>query len=362
MKRKAIVAIILMGFAVLFQGCASMQYRKAAIQVASSNPHAALEYISLSLQKSPSDSETRRLLDDVLKAISREHEACIERLRNDKNYETAVAECDRVIASAYYVRSFPGGNIVLYYEERNRAELSELAAEKNYKLGTEYELQKKNREAATAYCMALGFRATYKDAEKRRDAMMDAAMTRLYIKGVETSNEREFTQAICLGLGPAALQERPRYLKIVGDETNATTLCSVSVQPVNEQDTGWVSKAGRADPTFIVTDQYGNKKKIQKHATWTVYSREISCRMSGGFSTEVKNQVQALAAPGGNASYVAADSGKYAECQGDMDAVPKDIQSLPGDPPVMKDKETLRSECVRGIIGQLGNKLFLAYK
>ena len=156
---KQIFPVCMLVSSMLLSGCASTQYKKAATQIQTANPHAALEYVALAIQQKPDDKEMRSMLDDLIKTISRDHERRIELMRREKAYEEAVAECDRVIASAQLVSSLPGGNTVLYYEERERAELASLAAEKNYDLAAEYESQQQSREAVDAYCRALGFRA-----------------------------------------------------------------------------------------------------------------------------------------------------------------------------------------------------------
>lgn len=362
MKRICSV-VVLFAVSMFMSGCASTQYKKAATQIQTANPHAALEYVALAIQQKPDDPELRRMLEGLIKTISRDHETRIELMRREKTYEEAVAECDRVIASAQLVSSLPGGNTVLYYDESERADLASLAAEKNYSLAAEYESQQQSRQAVDAYCRALGFRANYKDAEKRRIDLLESSTTKLFVTS-DVSTEPEAVQHLLAALGPAALESRPRFLKIVHDETNATSKCIVSIEPATIDDTGWVGTSLKRDTeAFQITDKKTGETKYYpaKHVNGTLYTRSLVCRMSASFSVTPLRATDPQ--PAGTASAQAQDQKQYAAgLSGDAELLPRGVASLPREQPALRDPSVLKTECVRALAKQLGEQLFMAYK
>lgn len=361
--KQIFLVVVLFVSSILVSGCASTQYKKAATQIQTANPHAALEYVALAIQQKPDDKEMRRMLEDLIKTISRDHERRIELMRREKAYEEAVAECDRVIASAQLVSSLPGGNTVLYYEERERAELASLAAEKNYDLAAEYESQQQPREAVDAYCRALGFRANYKDAEKRRMDLLDSSTTKLFVKS-DAPAEQEGVQHLLTALGPAALASRPRFLKIVRDETNATSICTVSIEPATIDDTGWVGKSLKRDTeAYQVTDKKTGETKYYpaRHVDGTLYTRTITCTVSASFSVTPIRATDPQ--PAGTASAQAQDQKQYAaNLSGDAGLLPAGVVNLPRQQPALRDPSALKTECVRALAQKLGEQLFMSYK
>jgi hypothetical protein len=360
---KPIFPVCVLVSSMLVSGCASTQYKKAATQIQTANPHAALEYVALAIQQKPDDKEMRSMLDDLIKTISRDHERRIELMRREKAYEEAVAECDRVIASAQLVSSLPGGNTVLYHEERERAELASLAAEKNYDLAAEYESQQQSREAVDAYCRALGFRANYKDAEKRRMDLVESSTTKLFIKS-ESPEDADSLKHLMSALGPAALASRPRFLKLVRDETNATSICTVSIEPATVDDTGWVGKSLRRDTeAYQVTDKKTGETKNYpaRHVDGTLYTRTITCTASASFSVTPIRATDPQ--PAGNASAQAQDQKQYAaHLSGDAGLLPPGVVNLPRQQPALRDPSALKTECVRALAQKLGEQLFMSYK
>ena len=361
--RKICLLVALSGMSIILSGCATTQYQKAATQIQTANPHAALEYVALLVQQTPNDPETRLMLDGIIKTISRDHESRIELMRRENSYEEAVAECDRVIASAQLVSSLPGGNTVLYYEESERAELASLAAEKNYDLAAEYEAQKQSREAVDAYCRALAFRANYKDAEKRRRDLLESCITKLFVTS-DGSSEQDGVKHILAALGPAALASRPRFLKIVQDETNATSICNVSIESATIDDTGWVGTSLKRDTeAFQQTDKKTGEVKYYpaRHVDGTLYTRTLVCTMSANFSVTPIRDTDPQ--PAGTASAQAQDQKQYAaNLRGDADLLPRGVVNLPREQPAIRDPSALKTECSRALAKQLGEQLFMAYK
>lgn len=361
MKRECLIGALL-GMAMFLSGCASTQYRNAAAQIQTANPHAALEYVALAIQDKPDDPETRRMLDGLIKTISRDHESRIELMRREKTYEEAVAECDRVIASAHLVSSLPGGNTVLFYEERERAELAQLAAEKHYQLALEYESQNQPREAADNYCRALAFRLNYKDAEKRRMDILSSATAKLFIT-CTGSKEEDAAKDISVAIGPAAMAGRPRFLKIAQEETNATSKCTICVESVSYEDSGWLATSlDKHTDAWSSTDKKTGKTTYYpaRDVRGILYKRSVSCSMTANFSVAPIRATDP--SPAGTASEVVTDSKAWANWQGDQGLLPNGVAALPRQEVALADTKVLKIHCVRRIVTNLGEQLFSAYK
>ena len=359
---KSLVICFLLGLSIILSGCVSAQYRDAASKVQSVNPNAALEYIALSLQENPNDPKTKILLDELIKTISRDHEQRIELMRREKSYEEAVAECDRVIASSHLVSSLPGGNAVLFHEERERAELAQLAAEKHYQLALEYESQNQPREAIDNYCRALAFRLNFKDAEKRRMDIMSAATANLYVT-CDGSKEEEVAKGIVVGIGPAALAGRPRFLKIVQIESNATSKCTVNVESVANADSGWlVTSLNKHMDAWSQTDKKTGETTYYpaRDVSGSLYTRSVSCSVSANFAVIPIRATDP--GPAGTASESASDSKQWANWSGDGGLLPSGVSSLPRQEVALADPSLLKTLCVRSIVRNLGEQLFESYK
>ena len=361
MKRLLFMGVVL-GIGVLMSGCLSTQYRKAASNIQATNPNAALEYVALSLQANPEDAETRLMLDSLIKTISRDHEQRIELMRREKAYEEAVAECDRVIASSHLVSTLPGGNAVLFHEERERAELAQLAAEKNYQLALEYESQNQPREAADSYCRTLAFRLNFKDAEKRRMDILSSATTRLFVT-CDGSKEEEAAKDIARGIGPAATAGRPRFLKMESVETNATSKCTVTVESVAHEDTGWqATSLDKHMDAWSSTDKKTGKTTYYpaRDVRGMLYNRSVSCSMTANFAVTPIRVTDP--SPAGTANEVATDRKSWANWQGDQGLLPNGVAELPRQEVTLADPTVLKTHCVRRITTNLGGQLFSAYK
>lgn len=361
MKKAGLMGVLL-GVSILMSGCASTQYRNAATQIQTANPHAALEYLALAIQEKPDDPETRRMLDGLIKTISRDHESRIELMRREKAYEEAVAECDRVIASAHLVSSLPGGNTVLFYEERERAELAQLAAEKHYQLALEYETQKQPREAVDNYCRALAFRLNYKDAEKRRMDLLNSATAKLFMT-CAGSKEEDAAKSISVALGPAAMAGRPRFLKITPEETNATSKCMICVESISCEDTGWrATSLDKHMDAWSSTDKKTGKTTYYpaRDVRGILYNRSVSCSMTANFSVAPIRATDP--SPAGTASEAVTDSKAWANWSGDEGLLPRDVAALPRQEVALASPDVLKTHCVRRIVRSLGEQLFSAYK
>ncbi len=349
------------GGCLLLSGCLTAQYRDAAMQLQASNPHAALEYAAKAVQSDPTDVGAQMALQGLVKAIASDHEARIALMRRDRSYEEAVAECDRVMASAHLVGMLPGVNIILPYDEKERGELAVLAADKHYQLGLSYEAQGKSRDAVDAYSRALAFTAAFKDAEKRIVALRNASTTQLFLSAGE-AKEAEYTRQLMNSMASVAMEMRPRFLGICASETNASAKCVVSIEDASITDSGWVGTSLNNDtPESSWTDKKGvTHVTPAMHVRGMLYSRSVVCTASANFRVTSERVTEAQ--PSGTASARAGDKKDYAVWQGDGQLLPPGVQNLPQTPPALASPASLKADCVRTMARNLGQQLFLAYK
>ncbi len=342
-------------------GCASSKSYEAAKQMQSVNPHAALEYVALCLQDDPDDEEARELLESIIQAIVYEHEARVASMIQAGAYEDALAECDRVIASSYLVRTLPGGPYNLYYQENQRVKLTALAAEKAYREGSRFETDGDFRGAVDAYDRALGFVENYRDAAVRRDRLLESVTTGLFIVCSDPGSDREAARILVAGIAATVMSERPRFLKLAGERDTATSICNVVIENADFSDSGWVS---RNDSCQVTIPRYNKKGKeigtMERMAYWTVYRRQISYRLSAAFSVAAKNGGEPE--PSARATQTESSEIAYARWWGEKSGVPSDVLDLPSSPGIPPTRESLLGECAGKVSRELGHKLFLAYK
>lgn len=347
--------------AVLFSGCITAQYRKEARRVQSSNPHFALEYASKAVQNAPDDQESKDMTRSILGSVATEHRARIAEMRVSEAYEDAVADCDRVVASAHFVKGF-SGRFNLPYDEGERKELAELAAEKCYKEALDCESKKLSREAVDAFCRCVGFRTNYKDSVKRMADLKDKATTRLFLFAKPDNGDQEqLCKQLLTGVSHGAMLDRPRFLKIVQSVDEATSKGELTIQAVNLADTGWMARANEAHYYENKTDEKGNVVKVIDHyAQWILHEREISCTVTAGYSiTPIREGDQ----PGtGSDTKTSNWSQKYIRINGDMRAVPADLAQLPQNAPLPPSRQALASACIRLINYRLSVQIFSQYK
>lgn len=349
-------------------GCAAGAFCDAAEALQTKNPHAALEYCGLSLQADPGYEPTHSLVETkLLKLIATEHEAKVAAMVAAGNFEQAVADCDRVVASAALAGTLPGGSFQIYHED-HRADLAGKAAEKFYLLGQRYQEEGDARRAVWAYLRTLGFRVAYKDARARYQTCLEAAKVRMLVSAEQGGEDARAVQAVAQGIPRAAQGRGLQFLEFVFDRGQAQAVCVVKAETASFHDTGWQSQQGqnevwvdRRDPNtgaVLIDPATGQSLKDRKAASWTTYSRQVSYQVQFSF------QVQTPAGPGptGSAGRQGADSGAYAVVQGDAEAVPMDVGSLPNSPKQLKTRDTLATECAAGVIEELAHQLFLAYE
>lgn len=342
-------------------GCASSKSLEAARQMQPINPHAALEYVALCLQDDPEDSEARELLESIIPAIAYEHENRVASMIQAGAYEDAIVECDRVIASAYLVRTMPGGPYNLYYQENQRAELTGLAAGKAYEEARRYEEEGDYRNAVDSYDRALGFVGNYQDAATRREQLVDSVTSRLFITCSDPGIDPQAARIVTQGIGSTAMSERPRFLRLVQDQESATSICNVVIEDAGFVDSGWTSTR---DSKKIMVDKYNNKGEkigtMERRAYWTVYRRETSFTLAAGFTVRSERKNEPV--PSGRAWHSASSEVGYARWHGEKAGVPADVLEMPSSPTSPKSRAELTGECAGLVSRELGHKLFLAYK
>ncbi len=360
----------LLAAAPLLGGCAAGQFYDAAAAIQTRNPHAAMEYAALCLQEDPEHRDAHILVGEkILKLIAMEHEAKVKAMVEAGNYEQAVADCDRVVASAYLARTLPGSNYQIFHED-HRAELAGQAAEKFYRLGERYRDEGDPKEAAKAFRRALGFRTSYRDARAQYDACVAAAKTYLYVACDARGADPEAVRVILEGIPRAARQRGLAFLEFVDEPGQANAVCRVRVEEAAHHDTGWQAREGsnevwvtKRDPNTgqaIVDPKTGQALQEKKRGWWTEYSREVSYRFRVGFTVEPRRAGDP--APSGSAGASRSDAGRYAQWSGASAAVPLDVQSLPSSPSRLRSRRDLAVDSASACIDDLAHQLFLAYE
>lgn len=349
-------------------GCAAGAYCDAAESLMTKNCHASLEYVGLALQADPQYDRAFHLLQlELLKQIAMEHEAKVASMAAAENYELAVADCDRVAASAHLAGTLPGGDFQIYHEQ-HRAELAGKAAEKFYLQGLEHQAAGDARRATHAFRRALGFRVGYKDARARYESCLSQAKVRLLVRADADCEDAQAVRALAEGIPRAARSRGLQFLEFVSEGGAAAATCLLRAEAVSFHDTGWQAQQGqnevwvaKRDPNTgrVLTDQQGNALQVQKRASWTTYQREVVYQAQFSF------QVQAAPgqpAPTGSVSREGRQQGAYARWQGDPEAAPDWVRALPSSPVNLKPRGTLATECAGAAIDELAHQLFLAYE
>ncbi len=346
--------------ALLTAGCAGRRNYQAAEALQPVNPHAALEYIALALADDPADEETRDLLKGVIQAIVAGHQTAVETLVRSGAYAEALAEYDRVIASAALVRSLPGGPYNLYYRENQRSELTEPAAAQVYAAGLRLEREGDLRAAVDAYDRALGLVPNYRDARTRREGLMGRVTFRIFIPPVSPGRDPEAAAILASGVGTAALSSRPRFLQLAAGPARAA-VCRIVIESSSFTDSGW---QGRRDSARVEVPVYNSKGKqtgtAVRTAHWTVFSRRTCYTLSAGFTVEATDPL--APAPSARASAAETDEAAYAVWHGERSAVPASVLELPSTPADPAGRPALTARAAALVAAELGHRLFLAYK
>jgi len=342
-------------------GCAASSYYGAATRLQTQNPHAALEYAGLALQADPEHEDTKDLVSlKLLTLISQEHDTKVKALVAAGSFEDAIADCDRVVASAYLARTLPGHQWQIFHED-HRSMLAGRAAEKFYARGVELEQQRDIKEAARAYRRSLGFRTNYKDAKARYEACAAAAKSFLYVDPrTDGTADRRACDVVVSGVPRAARERGLEFLEFVSDPSRATGRCALRLDETFH-DTGWQASSDRAEVIVIQQDPKTKQNvEVKKRARWTVHERRTEYRLDASFS------VTAIRAgdpqPSGSATREASDQGQYANWSGDPEAVPGWVRDLPSSPVRLKDRSQFALECANELVNELGHQLFLGYK
>ena len=345
---------------VLLAGCKSGQYRDEALRIQTINPHFSLEYAAKALESDPKDQKTIDATRAILGAIATDHRNRVKEMDASGDYEGAVVDCDRVLASAHFVKGFPG-QFNLPYDEGERQEFAEKAADKCYKQGLAMEEQKQSREAFDAYCRCRSFRMNYKDIETRMAAIGDASVIRMFISSKIAIPGTETPVAqLATSLPQCTMALRPRSLKFFDTKDAATSAGEVSISDFNFNDSGWVSKRDKNEFQAKSKDQYGKERLLTYRADWTEYTRTVSCTMTAGYTLAAIRTGDPAGA--GHSTQTATWEGKYVLWNGDKEAVPDGLKKLPNSQPATPGKEAMASECMKITIQELAGQLFQNYK
>lgn len=351
---------LLLAAPLLLAACAGRRNYEAAEALQPVNPHAALEYVALALAEDPADERTQALLKSLIQAIVARHQTAVETLVRSGSYEEALAEYDRVIASAALVRSLPGGPYNLYYRENQRSELTEPAAAGAYADGLKFEREGELRDAVDAYDRALGLVPNYRDARTRRVSLMEKVTFRLHIPPVDPGRDPEAAAVLSAGVGTAASAARPRFLKLVESPENAA-VCRIAIESSSFNDSGW---QGSRDSGKVAVPVYDRKGKqtgtVEKTAHWTVFRRRTSYSLAAGFAVESSDP--RAPAPSARASASETAEAAYAVWHGERAAVPAAVLELPSTPSDPATRPELTVRAAARVAAELGHRLFLAYK
>lgn len=350
-------------------GCAASSYTDAAEALQTRNPHAALEYVGLALQADRNYDRAHDLASvKILILIAREHEAKVQAMAAAGNFEEAVADCDRVVASAALVRTLPGAEYQIYHED-HRAELAGKAAEKFYQLGHKHRAEGNPREAALAFRRALGFRREYKDARALCDEAVQAAKVRMFVRAETRGDDPDATRAVADGIPRAARERGLQFLEFVTDAERASAFCVVRTETATFHDTDWQAEHGsnevwvtRRDPNTgqtLVDPATGKALQEKKTGQWTRFTRKVTYQARYAFQVDARGGGQA---PTGSAGRALEDAAVYATWHGAQEAVPDEIRSLPSTPRQLKGRQAMATEAAAAAIDELAHQLFLAYE
>ncbi len=351
---RAVTMLILCG------GCASQQYRQEAVRVQSINPHFALEYAAKALVADPDDQSNADVTRTILGAIAEDHRNRVKEMDNSGDYEGAVVDCDRVLASADFAKKFHG-KFNLPYDEGERKDFAEKAAEKYYKQAQEFEGQKQLREAVDAYCRCRSFRINYKNTEQAVEALKEASIIRMFVsQKVTVPGSGGAVNQLATSLPQLTGSYRPRFLVFIQDQGKATSSNEVTISDLSFTDAGWVARQDKNAVQTPYKDQYGVQHVKNYAAVWTLYTREIACFVTAGYSVTTVRQGDPSGA--GSSSKTSNWTGRYVQWSGDEQALPAELKQLPNSPPAAPSQTAMVSDAMRPISRDLASQLFQNYK
>ncbi len=342
-------------------GCATGQYVRAARRVRANNPHAAIEYIALAQQRNPEHGGAHDVLIDILQNIPYDHEDTLRRLEAAGEYDLAVAECDRMTATAHLVGTLPGARYQVFHRPEQRNALAEKAAALWYERARAHEDGGRMRDAVLAYDRCLGFRPEFKDAAVRRESARASAMVRLWIRCVDAYRHPDVAERLTRGTGVEAMKSRPRFMALAREASQADSVATLTIEQADVHDTGW---RGREDSRSVFSEwrdpETGRVTRVRHRAVWVVYTRHIRYALSVRLSVDSEHPDHPRPAE------TFADSlearGTYATWSGSRRAVPAHILYLSRRPVPPMDETPLRDRLLDEAIVRFGHALFLAYK
>lgn len=334
MDVNARLAALLVAIA-LTAGCKTGAYLDAADRVRTRNPHAALEYVALCLAEDPRNEKALDLLDDIALRMGDEHKARIETLTKSGAFDQAVAECDRMIASARLVADLPGSRQVPV-DESERARLAEQAAALLYERGVKLEATDR-KAAAIAFRRTLGFVADYKDSKVRYDTNRGGATHRIAVNHVTARTDRgkPLAAALEVAFKKTILDRNPEFVMLL--EPDAVSHATASLHPTlhgKVHDTGWTKREGhntarvvaRAPDGRPLVGQDGKPITRERSVDWTVFTRRTSFELS--FAVDVKDLKTGAIIAAAAATTSGADESRYANFKGDDEVLPDEVKRL----------------------------------
>jgi hypothetical protein len=355
---------LVLALACASSGCAAGAYYEAAEKMRTINPHAAIDYVSLALAEDPDHEKTIDLISELGSRIRDDHRERIETLEKNGQWEEAVAQCDRVIASADVVAHLPHG-IQIYHDPEERTRFAKRAAKKFYDQARKLEDEKHGKEAAIAYRRALGFVTNFEDALDRYQRAQKGATVRVAVIGFEAADPhgRALCQPLARGTLASCIAKNPEFLQVVPKEKlddSCTGKLVGTVEAARFTDSNWVAHPGRNETTKRVKGKDGLYYDKRVECTWVVYDRQTRFELTASYQVEDAKTGAALAAA--KSSKSAGDSKKYIQVHGDEEALPSELEGLPRTPVEPSGQQQLGTICAEQVSDELGLELFKAFK
>jgi hypothetical protein len=344
-------------------GCAASGYCDAAEQLRTTNPHAAIEYVSLSLAANPDYERAIDLISDLGSRLRDDHQTKIDELERSQSWEDCVAQCDRMIASAELVAKLPHG-IQIFHPADHRARYAKFAAKKFYDQGVKLEGDSHLKEAAVSYRRALGFVTNYQDALVRYERVQKGATVKVAVVGFDSAvpGGQSLTQLMASRTLASCVAKNPEFLVLVsGDKLDASCQGKLTgtVTAATFDDSSWVPHPGRNETTTYET-QNGRSVELKHLCTWTIFERKTHYVFAASFKVDGTQNGNSMSA--GSSTKEVSDSKTYIQVSGDEQALPDELKQLPRGPSEPKGERQLSEECANLVADDLGLQLFTSFK
>jgi len=343
-------------------GCVSSQFVDAGLKAERKNPHSAVEYLASALEEDYKNSDAIDALNSTMASIRANYEDLKLQAKRSGNFEIAVAECDRMIATAKVISSIPGRKWALNFNPGERVALANKAAEKYYRIGVKYQNEKRYKQAIVAIDRSRGFVSDYKDSTAIRTELEQHAVERMYVIAKDYSQDSKKVVAcnVAEKLCPYLLEKAPRFVKIVSTPEQASVFCEMAINTAQYKDSGEIAKKDQRTETYREYDSSGKSRKKTRSVRWVHYKRTTGYDLHASLSLHKAADKSLIKSE--TAKATEKDMVQWATYSGDKEALPSGISKLPNSEVAPKDKEVLINSCVDEVSKSLATKLFLHYK